>query len=486
VKKSTKFKGYLVQEVSMKIINLIVLVVSLVFLSCTSSGAKVLYVDGANGNDSVTYVNNSSSTPWRTIGRAAWGSSTRSSPNTSQAAQAGDTVIVKAGTYSGTGTGIRYDPLYRPANTGISGSPIIFQAEGTVTLTQSGEGPLIGALNQNYITWKGFTIIEINALATADTGPVVLWSTTGSRIEDCVIDGYDNGRLGSNHNGIRLEYTDACVVRNNKIYNVLNFGVKHMNGSAIMTYYTTNSIIENNEIYNCGSGIFFKGRGNNTNTARYNYVYDCQWGIMYGVSEQGGNKTYQNIVRNCDYGIAHWTLVDGGFGGSTNYAVNNTIINSGSEGDIVFGNRLGSTGTFVIQNNIVSNSLNQRRVNANLWVQNYLTFNYNIYYGSTNWWRLNGAEYTSLAWRNALGGCPGAGNDCNSITNNPLFVNAGQYNYKLQAGSPALTIGLTITAIHGSSGQTIPAGVYITGNEVIGIGGTEGALSSPAGFRIVN
>src|SRR3972149_2223784 len=83
---------------------------------------KALYVNGSTGNDAVTYANNSASTPWRTIGRAAWGSTTRSSPNSNEAAKAGDTVFIAAGTYTSelnAGTShTRYIVLYNPENSG--------------------------------------------------------------------------------------------------------------------------------------------------------------------------------------------------------------------------------------------------------------------------------------------------------------------------------------------------------------------------------
>src|SRR5687768_6290897 len=71
--------------------------------------AKTLYVDAAAGDDSVSYANNSAATPWSTIGRAAWGSTARSSPNASEAAQAGDVVIISAGTYTTQGMNERWE-----------------------------------------------------------------------------------------------------------------------------------------------------------------------------------------------------------------------------------------------------------------------------------------------------------------------------------------------------------------------------------------
>lgn len=50
--------------------------------------AKTLYVNISTGNDSTTYLDNSSARPWRTIGREAWGGSVRLTPNSAQAAQA--------------------------------------------------------------------------------------------------------------------------------------------------------------------------------------------------------------------------------------------------------------------------------------------------------------------------------------------------------------------------------------------------------------
>ena len=76
-----------------KRINILSAVFFLLFPFCAE--AKTLYVAQTTGNDSVTYAENSSARPWATLGRAAWGSTNRSSPNASQAAQAGDTVLYK-------------------------------------------------------------------------------------------------------------------------------------------------------------------------------------------------------------------------------------------------------------------------------------------------------------------------------------------------------------------------------------------------------
>src|SRR5690606_5256223 len=97
--------------------------------------AKELYVDVSNGDDAISYADNNASNPWSSLGRAVWGSMNRGNPNSSQAAQAGDVVIVRAGTYStNQGTGERYDPIYNPVNNGRSGTPITIRADGAVSL----------------------------------------------------------------------------------------------------------------------------------------------------------------------------------------------------------------------------------------------------------------------------------------------------------------------------------------------------------------
>ncbi len=68
-----------------------------------SSFAKELYVNGATGSDVTTYASNDAAHPWATLGRALWGNANKSTPNSGQAAQAGDIVLVSAGTYSYAG-----------------------------------------------------------------------------------------------------------------------------------------------------------------------------------------------------------------------------------------------------------------------------------------------------------------------------------------------------------------------------------------------
>lgn len=120
-----------------------------------------------------------------------WGHASRASANASEAASAGDTVLVEAGTYATTPQCANsLDVWYRPENDGTSVSPITVQASGVVNLTITGTdacGVLIGANGQDYIIWDGFSVDEDNAPPCGDSGPIGLFDTTGSQVLNCTV-----------------------------------------------------------------------------------------------------------------------------------------------------------------------------------------------------------------------------------------------------------------------------------------------------------
>jgi hypothetical protein len=292
---------------------------------------------------------------------------------------------------------------------------------------------------------------------------------TGNRIENCVFVGNLSSTLENNHSGIWLTGDTGTVIKNNKISNFLNNGAYHHNAPGIMFYQTTSAIIENNEIENCGSGVFVKGWDNDSITIRLNLIVGCGSGVKM-MTTINTHKVYQNIVigrSGGSPGLACHPGIDNGLRG-TIYFTNNTLINS----YINFTYSISSTANVYSHNNITAYlSGSSYGFEAAYWDRLNQIFNdYNNYYNVASWYTYNNQQHTTLSsFRSALGGCPGDSNDCSSTIDNPLFSDASAGNYKLQSGSPARTLGRTITAIHGSSGETIPAGAYITGNEVIGI-----------------
>jgi hypothetical protein len=462
--------------------------------------AKTLYVDANTGNDAQTYAANGASAPWRSLGRAVWGSTNRSAPNGGEAARGGDVVIVRAGTYTSPGTDIRDDPSYNPANSGTASQPIVFQAEGTVVLRlSSSRGPVIGALNRNYITWRGFTINEAQAPSRPDTGPVVLAGTTGSVIEDCIIDGNGDPGYGDNHTGIRLQYTSRITLRNNRISNFLTSGVNGVNGAGIQVYFSGDVVFENNEVYNSGSGIFLKapaddGQGTqwvDQFTIRYNRLVGNRFGIVVHRSPNTAarpTRIYQNIITDSTIGIRIWPF-DAATGPMNVKIVNNTLNNNGESLNV--NGDLNTNAGHIFWNNIVTNSgtyaINFGGAASNLTASR-LNLEHNAYWTFGRFAILYSTDFSSLsAWKSATGQeLAGSG----SVNVNPLYANAAGGDFRLQAGSPVRSGGVDILDLNGNgnTSENIALGAYVVGNEVIGrrTGGEQvsSAPTAPTGLVI--
>ncbi|HET7218131.1 MAG TPA: right-handed parallel beta-helix repeat-containing protein [Vicinamibacterales bacterium] len=466
-------------------------------LAPLTAEAKTLYVNASGGNDATSYAANGPSAPWATIGRAAWGSTSRSAPNPSEAARAGDVVIVASGTYSTIGQNNRYEVAYNPANSGTASAPITFQAEGTVTLTfSSGQGPIIGAYGPDYIVWRGFTINEVNAVSVPDTGPVVLVDSIGSVIENCSITGLgDNGRQ-DNYTGIRIDSSSGAIARGNRISNFLGYG---RNSAGIEVYYSGRLTFENNEIFNTGSGIFLKGvaEHNDWYIVRYNYIHNIESaGILVHRAPNTATAPtmiYQNVVKDSGAGVRIYGFDTGATDPRNAKIVNNTLVNNqvgfhvlydqAANAGHVFWNNVISGGTYSFMWEAPLSSLTPDRIDLE----------HNIYYGPSSPVNAGANNYSLASWKSTFNqdnASPG------TIGSNPLFVSSTDYH--LQSGSPARNLGIDYLDLNGngSRSDTINAGAYITGNEIIGRGGTNtspspspaptpGAPAAPTNVRII-
>jgi hypothetical protein len=452
--------------------------------------AKTLYVNGGTGNDSFSYDANSESTPWQTIGRAAWGSTSPTSPNAGQAARAGDTVLVEAGTYttpSPQTTCSRWSVALNPANSGTSGSPITFRAVGTVTvlLAAGYYGPTIGADGRNYIVWDGFTMNEALAsgASCADTGPVVFHVTTGSQALNLSITGTYRG-WGDNYNGIRLESTRDIVIRNTAISAIT--GNCGSNCAGIMMYDNENTLIEHVDISTTVTGIYVKGdHGGDgwpqiNTTIRLSRIHDIT-GCGIGLGAANTAKVYQNIIKASRYCAIR--MYDFSSPQSSNITIQNNVIvapNGTDNGGIVY------AGTTNVSNMRVFNNIFygpwSEAVSFGGNALGAVSYEHNVYYGYAAWGSVAGAQRSFATWKDTYS------QDTASpagITSNPSFAN--ETDYKLNGGSPALSLGIDILDLDrdGSTSDSVPAGAYISGSEVIGLtqGTTQGSTdTSPPGI----
>lgn len=456
--------------------------------------AKTLYVNGSTGNDATSYAANSEANPWRTIGRAAWGSTNRGAPNANEGARAGDVVVIAAGTYTTagntTGGGFgRQDVAYNPVNNGTATNPIRFQCDGMCVLTySSGAGPMIGSMDRNYIQWSGFSLTEATAPTRQDTGPVTFFRAIGGSLENSVLTGVANwtSRVGDNYTGVRLEDSIGVRIANNRIR---DFGglTGDRNHAGIETYRSFPILIENNEIVNCGSGIYLKGTSPTSNIqsviVRFNVFRLNRWGLhvlQLPMTSAQPALFYQNVFDgNREAGLWINAFDNGQYDAKWVRFFNNTLVNNPSGMASYNWQAFPTDANFLWANNIVAGTgVRLRMDNAND-AQNLAATTHsldrNVY--ATESFQTGGTS-RSLAYLR------GFGQDLNSAVVNPGFVSST--DYRLTSSSPARTVGRALYGVGGVTGAVVPAGAYITGAEVIGPpgGAAVGLPSAPTGLRI--
>jgi hypothetical protein len=429
--------------------------------------AKTLYVNGAVGNDAVTYASNAENSPWRTIGRAAWGSTSYVVPNGSQAAQAGDTVSIAAGTYweGGSTGGDRFTVSLNPANSGTPGSPITFRGDGTVhiRLLATYRGAMIGCASRDYIVWDHFVIDDYYGGSKEDTGPVVFYLSHHCELINSEVIAHrgsyyhDYPIFDANYRGVSLEPAFFTTIRNNRIH-----GFTGASG-GIMAYDSDDSLIEHNEVYNSKICIYLKGmhagRTMARNVIRRNYVHDCNRGIQTESAQD--TLISQNLVVNSSQS----GFYAGALGGPTRSRfINNTVYGS-VEGSV----------SMVATNMRDVEFLNNIFVNAPAAYSSWnvdnpglhsLSADRNLYYNHPRHADYTGGPVSFSRMQRTYG------KDANSIDgSDPLFVNVSVGNFRLQRGSPAITLGRDVLDLNnnGSTLDAIPAGAYITGSEAIGL-----------------
>lgn len=458
------------------------------------AAAKTLYVNGGTGNDAVSYASNGPSTPWRTIGRAAWGSTNREAPNAAEAARAGDVVRITAGTYTTvgnlTGGGFgRQDVAYNPANNGTATAPIRFECDGVCVLTYSGgAGPMIGSMDRNYIEWSGFSLNETTAPTRGDTGPVTFFRAIGGSVENSTLMGNPNwtARIGDNYTGVRLEDAQGIRIANNRIYDYGGL-TGDRNHAGIETYRSYPITIENNEIVNCGSGIYLKGTSPESVvrpvTVRYNIFRLNRWALhvlQLPMTSAQPALFYQNVfVGNREAGLWINAFNNSQYDAKWVRFFNNTLVDNPAGIASYNWEAFPPGANFLWANNIVAGTGRRLRMDnvndaLNLEATRHM-LDRNVYASES--FETGGASRSFSYFQ-------GFGQDVNSLVTDPGFVSAT--DYRLTAASPARLVGRALYGIGGVAGTVIPAGAYITGNEIIGPGGSSPSLpSAPIGLRII-
>jgi hypothetical protein len=454
--------------------------------------AKDLHVDRATGDDRVSYADNSAARPWATIGRAAWGSTRRESPNAGQAARAGDTVIVQSGIYSVLGTNSRNVPAYNPANEGTPGKPIVFRAKGKVKLTLSGgTGTVFGSFDRDHIVWDGFTVHENTAPSNPDTGAVTIWACDGCAILNSHINGDGDARgREDNHTGIRIEGAKNILIRNNRIENVYTAHNVN-NGAGIQTYDSGFVTIEHNDISKAGTGIFLKGNDD----PRWLGSFDIRYNRIHDIGERRGGyplgaalalhinpsppehpvRIYQNVIENGSQCVLIWALDPrSARAGMLNIRlVNNTFV--GCDKGLAINNAIFENARHVVWNNIfvrMDTAAIFTIASPGNMSEDRIDLEHNLYSGFPEGrFAMIDTEgnrppvYSFNSWKRAFAQHDGA--SPGSVNRDPSFLDAKAGDYRLKPDSPARALGVDLLDLDGDGDRTdiIPAGAHVRGDE---------------------
>jgi hypothetical protein len=226
--------------------------------------------------------------------------------------------------------------------------------------------------------------------------------------------------------------------------------------------------IANNEVYDGYGGICVKGvlSGYPTNgpgSIHHNLVHDvsnrCLL-VMDSRSSTGNLDIYQNVMyESARFGMSY--APPGADHPRDVRFVNNTIVDCGAaSGDgAIYAKPHSGTGYSgcVIQNNIFSANYAAILTDGNL-LTPFATIDRNLYSSASL--AFNGSTFTAFQ---------GTGRETNGAVGSALFSNAGLRDYRLQPGSPGITLGRDLLNLTGTVNAVIPAGAYITGAETIGV-----------------
>jgi hypothetical protein len=306
-------------------------------------------------------------------------------------------------------------------------------------------GPLVGTSSRQHVVWDGFHVRERDSYSP-DTGPVVIWASDNvvflnNDVESNVEHLYDN------HNIIRVEGSTASVIRNNYLHGLgmpVDTGPNNpQNHAAIMIYGSHDLVIEHNEIDDAYTGIFPKGESGSGHTIRNNVIHGCAKAMRF--SFHSGLRVHQNAVYDCESAFQFAENI-------ADVAVFNNVVHGGVMG---LNNWFPIAGASAY-NNIFFDVESPAHFEGGVGT---LVSNRNVFFG-----------FASFVPGDTLAGWQALGYDADAVNADPQLVDVANRDYRLEAGSPALGAGRDDADLDGDgdTAETIPAGAYVTGDEIVG------------------
>ena len=381
--------------------------------------AATYYVD-VNGNNANA---GTSAQPWRTLQYAV------------DRVVAGDTIIVRAGTYAG----------FRIGRSGTASAPITIKAE-------AGARPLLNAVSaanrhqsivevENFDATVAYVVIEGFEVSAAPRHGIDLRITSYVTVRNCL--SHDNGKT-TRGDGIFTAFSDHPLLEGNECWTNSEHGIYHSNSADYPT-------IRGNKLYrNANAGLHMNGdlsQGGDGQISfgliEKNVIYENGAGGASGINCDGvSDSVIRNnlLYNNRASGISLYAI-DGAQGSSNNQVYHNTVVMAANArwAMNIPASTNGQTNPVnnEIKNNIFIHPDTRGSITAYATTQGVLRSDYNLVVNRFS--RDDGNSFIDFAtWKTT-------GQDAHSIvsTSAALFVYAAAGNYLLKSTAPALNAGVT-------------------------------------------
>jgi len=415
--------------------------------------------------------------PWKTITKA------------NQTLAAGDTVYIKAGTYTGQ--------YISPANSGTAGLAITYSRYGTdiVTIRDSTQGVTLNG--KSYINVDGINFYNCTKFMYLNGSSHCTISYCNFDQQRTPLTEWAASRMYNNstYNWIHhCQFSKAGDYSGSARGSIFDIGTEASSTDATMY-----NLIENNTLFHGGHhclGIFGK-----YNVIRNNYLHNEAWwsGLGFRIMYLSGYAASGcwNLIEGNRIGYAGDYQVDNSSAGikliSQHNIIRKNLIyhntgtgitmdeNSGYLADIVYNKIYHNTflhnGFDPDRNDQQSSAMCFARYNAGTLIVKYQEVKNNLFYNHPRVFGASGASLSDQTF---------AGNWDGDTQGNPLFVNGASADpslstlpdLRLQAGSPCKDVGTFLTTITSSSGSgtiftVANAGFFMDGWGISGVDGDE-------------